>query len=55
MYLSDREINIDTCVYTYGSNKTPAIKILAYRYHFTPGLIGEVDDSRAKVGRESIK
>lgn len=35
-------------------NNTP-VKILAYKYHFLLGLIGEVVDSRAEVGRESTK
>lgn len=54
-----REVNIDmhvcVCVCTSGSNNTLIVKILAYKYHFTLGFIGEVGDSRAEVGRESMK
>lgn len=57
LYLSYRERNIDMCVCicTSGSNNTLIVKILAYKYHFTLGLIGEVGDSRTEVGRESLK
>lgn len=43
------------CICTSGSNNTLIVKILAYKYHFTLGLIGEVGDSRTEVGRESLK
>lgn len=32
------------------SSSALIVKILAYKYHFTFGLIGEVVDSRAEIG-----
>lgn len=37
------------------SNSTPLVKILAYKFHFLLGLLGEVVDSRAEVGRGKYK
>lgn len=51
----EKDGDMCVCICTSGSNNTLIVKILAYKYHFTLGLIGEVGDSRTEVGRESLK